>query len=212
MKEQEHYVITISRQLGSGGAYLGRKLATEFGISYADRSILERAAESLQVRAEDLEARDESAPSFLEMLLEPFALAVPEVRSTPVLEIPSYATLRAAESNVIREIAARQSAVIVGRAGFHLLDQHPRHLSVFVHASPEFRVRQVEEYYGVSRERASSVIQDSDRTRARCLLDLTGRQWTDALQYDVSLCTSTLGLMLAGRMLCETVRTRFRPG
>jgi cytidylate kinase len=211
MAKQVPYVITISRQLGSGGAHLGRALATELGIAYADRDILERAAASFQVRTEDLEARDESAPSFLESVFGPFALGVPEVACIPALDLPSYTELREAESEVIREIAARQSAVIVGRAGFHLLAHHPQHLSVFLHANLEFRSHRVEEVYGISRERALRVIEESDRARGRCMRELTGRPWTDALQYDVSLCTSTLGLMLAGRVLGAAARAHFRP-
>ena len=212
MTNQVPFVITISRQLGSGGAYLGRKLATELGIFYADRDILEQAAESLQVRTEDLEALDESVPSFLETVLESYSLGVPEVSCIPALEVPRHGELREAEAVVIRELATRQSAVIVGRAGFHLLAHHPRHLSILLHAKLEFRAHRVEEIYGVPRERALRVIEETDRARRRYVQEVTGRPWTDILlQFDVSLCTSTLGLMLAERVLCETVRSHFRP-
>ena len=71
-------------------------------------------------------------------------------------------------------------------------------------------MHRVQELYGFSRERALRAIEESDKARGRYLRELTGRSWTDTLQYDISLCTSTLGLMLAGRVLCETVRTHFR--
>ena len=210
MTKQVPYVITISRQLGSGGAFIGQRLAAEFGISYADRDILEHAAESLQVRADIVEARDESAPSFIDKVLESFMFGVPEAPCAPTLEMPSYSELQKAESSVILEIASRRSAVIVGRAGFHLLANHPRHLSVFLYADLPFRVNRVEELYNLSREQALRVIDESDRARGRYLLGLTGRPWTDTVQYDISLCTSSIGLMLAGRVLCDTVRTHFR--
>jgi cytidylate kinase len=210
MNKQQPYVVTISRQLGSGGAYLGRKLASELGISYADRDILERAATSLQVSAELIEGCDESAPSFIESVLEAFSFSVPEANYVPALPVPSYEQLRGAESDVIREIAAKQSAVIVGRGGFHWLSSHPRHLSVFLHADLGFRVRRVQELYGSTQEQALLAAQESDRARDRCLRELTRRPWTDAQQYDIALCTSTLGLMLSGRLLLEAVRARFR--
>jgi CMP/dCMP kinase len=209
MAELLPFVITVSRQLGSGGAYLGRMLASELGIGYADRYILERAAESLQVQAEELEPRDESAPSFLEAVIDAFAIGVPETNYVPVRPVPSYEQLRDAESEVIREIAAQHSAVIVGRAGFHLLASHPRHFSVFVHANLEFRVHRIEELFGYSRERALREIEESDRGRERCLRALTSRSWTDTRQYDLAFSTSALGLMLAGRILCEAVRRHF---
>ncbi len=212
MRSESPFVITISRQLGSGGAHIGRKLATDLGISYADRDILERAAESLQVRAEDIEAQEESAPSFLQSVLESYTFAVPEVSCIPALEVPSFGELREAEAEVIRELATRQSVVIVGRAGFHLLAKHPRHLSIFLFAALEFRANRVEELYGISHEQALRVIEESDRARRRYIQQVTGRPWTDILlRFDVTLCTSTLGLMLAERVLCETARIHFRP-
>lgn len=208
MKDQAPYVITISRQLGSGGAFLGRRLAHELGIFYADRDILTRAAQLLEVEVQDVESRDESAPSFLQRALESYAFGGPEVSCAPALQVPSYEQLRDAEIEVIREIGAQRSAVIVGRAGFHVLAQHPRRFSIFLHADLEFRAERVQEIYGLSPERALHVIESSDRVRARSVLDLTGRRWTDTLQYDASLRTSTLGLELTSRVLLELVQSR----
>ncbi len=212
MNQQLPYVISITRQLGSGGAHLGRKLAAELGISYADRDILERAAESLHVRTEEIEACDECAPSFMQSVLEALSFGVPDVNYVPAFQVPSYAQLRGAESEVIRGIATQRSAVIVGHAGFHLLASHPRHLSVFLHAELEFRAHRVQELYGFSREQALRALEESDRARGRYLRELTGIPWTDSLQYDISLSTSKLGLMLAARVLCEAARARFRNG
>jgi cytidylate kinase len=204
------YVITISRQLGSGGAFLGRKLATELEIAYADREILERAAEALQVRAEEIEQRDERAPSLMESVFQSFAFGAPEVNYVPPLSVPSYEELKLAETTVIREIAAIHSAVIVGRGGFHFLKGHSRHLSVFLHADIEFRLRRVQDLYSLTANEALRAIQESDMARSRYLRELTGRTWTDMAQYDICLCTSSLGLMLTERILFELVRTRFR--
>jgi len=204
------YVITISRQLGSGGAFLGRQLASQLGIVYADREILERAAEVLQVQADEIEPQDERAPSLMESMLQSFTFAVPEANYAPPLRVPSYEELKQAETAVIAEIASVHNAVIVGRGGFYLLKGHPRHLSVFLHAATEFRQRRVQEVYSLPPQQALHTIHESDYARSRYLRDLTGRSWTDTTQYDISLCTSSLGLMLAERILFELVKTRFR--
>ena len=211
MPEHDPFVITISRQLGSGGAQIGRTVAAELGIKYADRDILEHAAKVLHAPAEELEAREEYAPTFLEKILETYSFGGPESMCTPVLDVPSYAEMRVAESNVIREIATFHSAVIVGRAGYHLLRSHRRHLSVFVHADLGFRVQRVREVCGFSGEQALRHIEATDSARARYLLELTGQPWTDALQYDVTLCTSAVGLALAGQTICQLGRARFGP-
>lgn len=210
MANSPPFVVTISRQLGSGGAYVGRQLATSLGIAYADRDILEKAAEALRVQARDVEARDEVLPSMIDSIVEAFTFSGVETSYVPQLDLPTHDELRQAETRVIREIAARKSAVIVGRAGFYVLNQHVRHFSVFLHASLEFRVRRVQELFEINRDRALKAIDENDHARGRYLQDITGRNWTDSTQYDLSICTSTLGLMLAARTLVETVRTRFR--
>jgi cytidylate kinase len=164
----------------------------------------------LEVHADAIEQCDERTPSFVDSVLQAFTFGVPEANYAPPLVVPSYDELREAEADVIREITARQNAVIVGRGGFHWLSEHPRHLSIFLHAETEFRVRRVQAIYSLSCERALQVIDESDRARGRYLRELTGRMWTDTVQYDVCLDTSSLGLMLAGRILVELVRLRFR--
>jgi cytidylate kinase len=211
-KQTPPYVITISRQLGSGGAFLGRKLATELDIAYADREILERAAEVLEVRAEEIEQREERVPSLMESVFQSFTFGAPEINHIPPLRVPSYEELREAETTVITEIASVRSAVIVGRGGFHFLKGYARHLSVFLHADTEFRLRRVQELYSLTAQDGLRAIHESDVARSRYLRDLTGRTWTDAAQYDICLCTSSLGLMLAERTLLELARTRFRVG
>ena len=211
MTNQVPYVITISRQLGSGGADLGRALAADLDIPYADLDIVKRAVELLQVRTEDVEALDESAPSPWESVLDSYTFGAPEVSCLPVQAVPSYTDLREAESEVIRDMAARRSAVIVGRAGFHWLANHPRHLSVLVHANLGFRAHRIEEAYGVSHEKALRIIEETDRARERYIQQVTGRPWTETLpKFDISMCTSALGLMLARRVLYETARTHLR--
>ncbi len=209
MSDPRHFVITISRQLGSGGAWLGAALARQLHAAYADRDILERAAESLHVSPAEVEPMDEKAPSFFESLLETFSFGTPELGYVPPLPSPSHQELRAAEAQVIREIAARRTAVILGRGGFHVLADHPRHLPVYLHASADFRAARVERAYGVSPQRAQELLRESDASRSRGLLELTGRPWSDATQYALCLDTGALGLELATQLVLDVVRDRF---
>ena len=200
------FAVTISRQVGSGGASVGRKVASELGIAYADRSILERATIVLDACAEDVEAAEEKAPSFLRRLLESYAI-VPDPGH--YLRPPNYADVRDTEASVIREIAGQVSSVIVGRAGFHVLAAHTRHMSVFIHADVPYRVKRVAERSKISEAQAIHLVQESDKARGRFLEEITGRPWTDALQYAVSVCTSVLGEDLAVQAICDLVKARF---
>lgn len=209
MQQQVPYVITISRQLGSAGACIGKKVAAALHIHYADRDILERAARALNAAVVDLEPREETSPSFLQAALEAYSFGGPDAVCVPALELPSYTEVRETQAQIIRETAAAHSAVIVGRAGFHVLRAHPRHLSVFLHADLAFRVRRTQEQFGLSSERALKVIEETESARDRYLEQLTGRPRTDALQYDLSLCTSSIGIDTAVTLVCELAAARF---
>ncbi len=212
VRQEVPFVITISRQLGSGGACIGRKVATELGVHYADRDILERAARSLDVSEAHVEACEETAPSFFQSALSAYSLGGPDWVCIAPLDVPSYVEVREAESRAVLELAAVRSAVIVGRAGFHLLRSHPRHLSVFLHADLAFRVQRIQEICELSPQRALARIEETERARGRYLEQLTGRPWTDAVQYDLSICTSSIGLDRAASLICALARDRFGLG
>ncbi|HEY3358356.1 MAG TPA: cytidylate kinase-like family protein [Polyangia bacterium] len=212
MPQQEPFVVTISRQLGSGGAYLGQRVAARLGVAYADREILRRAAETLGAKEEVLASQDERAPSFWDELLGSYAYGPPEATFVPPpLVVPSPRALQAAEAAVIAELARTRSAVIVGRGGFHVLRDHPRHLSVFLHADPVFRRLRMCANYGLEEAEAKAQIEEADRARARHLRALTGRDWADARQYDLALNTSALGLEAAEEAIVTVATRRFGP-
>ncbi|HEY3360206.1 MAG TPA: cytidylate kinase-like family protein, partial [Polyangia bacterium] len=201
-----------SRQLGAGGIALGRRIAARLGAAYVDREILRRAAEELGAPAEELGPLEETAPSVWQALLQSFVAAPYVGYVAPPLTGPGTGELQRAEAAVMIEIARQRDAVIVGRAGFHVLAAHPRHLSVFLHADEVFRRRQVELEYEMSTEEAQATLRETDRTRARYLHSLTGREWTDSRQYHLALRTSALGLPAAEEVLVRAACARFGLG
>lgn len=210
MAASQPFVITISRQLGSGGAYLGQRLASRLCVGYADRDILRQAAERLRLSDEALEARDETLMSFWESLLQPFSLCTPEMLAPPETPLmPTDDALYQAESDIIAQIARERSAVIVGRGGFHILRRHPRHMSIFLHADMEYRSRQLQEAYKLSAPDAEQLIERTDRSRSRHLRAFTGRDWNDARQYDLCLDTGVLGLDGAEATVIAALVSRF---
>ena len=105
MVKNAPYVLTISRQFGSGGAYLGSQLATRLNILYLDREILQRAARELGVPESVLESRDEKVPSRLKSSLQAMAIAGSWMYTPPSLDWVADETLYNAESDIIRRIA-----------------------------------------------------------------------------------------------------------
>jgi cytidylate kinase len=194
VKENSQIVITISRQLGSGGAYIGQQLAKKLNILYLDREIIRLAAEKLSVLEDELEPRDERILSFWQSVFQFSGYGGPDVYIPPRIFVPTDRELFEAEAEVIKHIAKDRSAVIIGRCGSHVLRACPNHTSIFLHADIDFRKKRIEELYNVSQEEASKMIAKSDSERTRYHHKLTGKEWTDARQYDFSIDTSKIGV------------------
>lgn len=193
MKKATPFVITISRQLGSGGAYIGQQLAKKLNIYYADREILSKAAKELRVLDEDLESRDEKLLSFWGSFLHINGFAT-EYHVPPQMNFPFDREIYDVEANVIEHIAREDSSVIMGRCGFHVLREYSNRISLFFHADVAFRSKRVQELYKVSEKAALEMIEKSDRDRAHYIETFTGKKWTDARYFDLTLNTGKLGL------------------
>jgi cytidylate kinase len=196
MRERPTMVLTISRQLGSGGSFIGQAIANRFGLRYADREILQQAAAAAGLREGDLSPSEEKATSFWESLLHSFSMGAPDAAFVPPALPPVYAVdLFKLESVIIHEIAERFDTVIVGRAGFHVLAGRPNVVNIMVHAAQSFRVRRVMEIYGIETEKeAEEQVDRSDRQRAQFIKSFTGRNWDDASLFDLCINTSSVGL------------------
>jgi CMP/dCMP kinase len=193
MNKTSPFVITISRQLGSGGAFIGQRLAKNLNIFYADREIISQAAKHFSLVAEDLESREEKTLSFWESFFQSFMYTT-EVYIPPQMISPTDRELFKAESEIIGQIAKDRSAVIVGRCSSYILREHPNHVSIFLHANPAFRKSRIQKLYGISEEAAEKMIAQSDKERAQYYLTFTGREWTDVRNYDMSFNTGKTGL------------------
>lgn len=211
MTDKSTYVITISRQLGSGGGKLGQRLAKRLGILYLDRDILRQAAERLGEPEKTLEWRDENVTSLWQSISQSSALTLPFGPYVPMAQVysPTDRELYNVESEIIQQIAREKSAVIVGRGGFHVLREHARHLSVFVHADRDIRQQRVQDQYNVLPAEALEMVETTDRARSRYLHTLAGRDWTDASQYHICLDTGVLGLDVVEELVVSCARARF---
>ncbi len=192
MENTSPMIITISRQLGSGGAYVGQELAKKLNISYADREIIDQAARHFSVLGEDLKSRDEKKLSFWQSFMRSLAVA-PDAYVKPQALPPSDRALFETESEIITRIAGERSAVIIGRCGSHILRRHPHHISLFLHADIPYRQNRLQRLYAVSPETALKMITRSDRERALYHRTITGQEWTDASRYDLAVDTGKTG-------------------
>ena len=200
--------ITISRQLGCGGAYLGHKIAKKLGFLYLDHEIITRGAGEFKMLEETLESKDEKITSFWEKIVESFALQAPDNYMPPQAHVLTDRELFDAESKVITEAAQKNNVVIIGRCGTIALKEHPRHLSVFLHAPTIFRMHRVKKLYKVSNAEALRRIQKSDTERSQYFKTFSGSSWFDVRNYTLSINTGTMGLENAEKLILDYIHAK----
>lgn len=191
MKQKANVVITVSRQLGSGGSYVGQEVAKKLRFFYADRAIIQEVARKLSVKEEAVEEREESVPSLWKAFLSS-ACIYPDLYVPPVMLIPTDHDFFLAQSDVIQRLAAERNAVIIGRCGFHVLRKHPGRISVFLYADRAFRVERYRMIYKTTEEEAEKTVARCDKERGNYFRNYTGHEMTDAQNFDLSIDTSRL--------------------
>ncbi len=198
-------VITIARQLGSGGSYIGQQVARRLGYACIDRQILQQAAKELGVEEAEIEGRDGRLQSFWEKLISVFTLGPPEGSYTP--PPPNWVSdeeLAEIERRLITELAAKGPCVVLGRGAFHLLRGRARLLNVMIHAPHEFRVERVMSiYHARSKAEAIQMIERSDQERCRYIRAFTGLDWFDARNYHLTIDTAKIDFATAEEMIAS---------
>ena len=196
-------IITIGRQYGSSGRRIGELLAKELGISFYDEQLITLAAEKSNLCHEAaLEADEKNANSLLYTL----AMGSSAMLHSSHYNMPINDKLFLAQAEIIKEIADKESAVIVGRCADYVLRDYPRLYSVFIHADTDVRAKNVAKHTGKSESDAYGLISKTDRRRANYYNFYTGKKWGDMNSYDFSVDSGKLGVEKAAKLIAEFVR------
>ena len=194
MSDKPPFVITISHQLGAGGAYLGNKLSKRLGIPFIDRDVLKQVADQLQLSETDLEKRDERLSSFWESFTRMVRYSDPQALLTTSPYIITDQELFQLESEYIQRIAEKTSAIILGRCGRYILRNHPHHFSVMVHADLPARISRIRDLFTLSEADAERLIESNDKERGAYIHTFTKQDWLNVRLYDLCTNTSRMGL------------------
>lgn len=177
-------IITISRQHGSGGREVGKKLSENLGIPFYDQDLIEMAAKSSSIDKNFLEHVDtKGAGGFWQSLGEGIQHD---------LSLSDKAFLH--QASVIREIAGKGSCVIVGRCGDYILKDYKNVLKVFVYADLDSRKDRIEHIYKEDDKKALDKIEKTDKKRADYYKYYTGQDFGEAKNYDICLNSGLLGI------------------
>lgn len=181
---ENRVIITISRQHGSGGREVGRRLSECLGIPFYDHELIEMSAESCPIDRSFFENADvKGAGGFWHEL---------GTNVNHSLSLSDKAFLH--QTSVIREIAKQGGCIIVGRCADYVLKDYPNVLNVFVYADLDSRKERIEHIYKEADEKALSKIEKTDKKRASYYKYYTGQNFGEAKNYDICLNSSLLGI------------------
>ena len=208
MNEERHITVTISRQMGSGGAYIGHLVAKELGFKYLDREILRKAAERFGTDVSMLEDLSERSPGIIETIIKGFSYGTPTSGILQPMRQPVYSKdLFILECKIIQEIANEYNAVIIGRGGFYALREQPRVIHVFIHAAREFRVKRVMQVQKITDiPEARNKVKDSDQSRTKYIRDMAGIDWTDSRNFHLCIDSSIIGFRESAKMIISLAK------
>ncbi len=194
-------VITVARQLGSGGSHIALQVSRRLGYAFVDRQILQEAAKELGVEESEIERREGRLQTFWEKLVSGFNMGTPYPNFVPRSNWITDERLAEVEHRLMAELAMKGSCVMLGRGAFYLLRGRAQLLSVMIHAPLSFRVERLMRVYNAKRKEAVQMIEQSDRDRYRYIRSFTGRDWFDARNYDLAIDTSIIDFASAEEMI-----------
>ena len=178
-------VITISREFGSGGRFIGEETAKKLGIAFYDREIIAKVADDLGLSEKYVADRGEYAPS---KNIFSYAFIGRDINGNSIADqIYSY------QQKIIKELAAKEPCVIVGRSADYILSGRDDVLNVFIQGNKADKIVRIKEIYSKSDDEAAKMIKDTDKKRSVNYRYCTDQEWGSRKNYDIVLNSSTLG-------------------
>ena len=202
----EHIVVTIARQYGSHGHATGEKLAKALGMTYHDKSLIEKAAQISGISKEELQNADEIAtPSFLYSIATGNYDVYPLSINFAPYEMPINDKLFNLQSDIIRKEADKGPCVFVGRCADYILNGRANVLKVFIYANLETRIKRVAEHHQISENDARTLIYKTDKKRANYYNYYTSLKWGKNENYNLMIDTSEIGSDGAVKIITEYI-------
>ena len=194
MNKEEKFVITISRQFGTGGHEIGAVLAERLGVKLLDKQILNEVASRYHVVEDAMEKIEARNPHWRDDFTDFYRQYMAKSEYNGQEQDVTSHQLFEAQAEVIRKIAKEESCVIIGRCGFHIFRNHPNCLKIFIHADDDCRKRRIGRKYDIPESDALAMIVDNDYSRELYTKSFTGSEWQDARNYDLSLNVKKFGV------------------
>lgn len=179
-------VVTINREYGSGGRYVGKLLAEKLGVSFYDKELIRLVSEKSGLSKEYIEKSEQTKDI---------------LSSYYYLDNELFVN----EAKVIKDIA-KESCIIVGRCADYILKDCSDAISVFLYSDDESKVKRAVQYYGLDKKNALKTIRKINKKRKEHYHFYTDCDWTDLTNYDLSICVDALGVEKTADILYEYIK------
>ena len=191
-------VITISREFGSGGRFIGEEVAKKLGIAYYDKNIINQIAEESGLSPDYIQESAELSPK---KGIFAYALAGRDITGKSVEDM-----VYEAQRKVILELAEKESCVIIGRNADFILKDRDDVLNVFIHGNMQEKTKRICHLYNVSEQDAVKMMTDTDKRRMTNYNFYTDQKWGKASNYTLSLNSSQLGYDKCEEIIIKCVK------
>ncbi|GHT51760.1 cytidylate kinase [Bacteroidia bacterium] len=199
-----NYVITIGRQLGSGGKQIGELLSQQLGINCYDKELIRLASRESGLGKEFFENADENSSHGFFSTFFGF-------RSGYMGDVNYLCneTLFKIQSDVIKDLAEKESCIFVGRCADYILRNHPQCLNVFITANREDRIQRICQTQRLTEKEAATLIEQTDKKRANYYNYYSNKVWGMATSYDLCINSSVFGMDKAITIIQEQVAANY---
>ena len=191
-------IITISREFGSGGRFIGEEVAKKLGIAYYDKNIIGQIAEKSGLSPEYIQENAELSPK---KGLFAYAFSGRDITGKSVEDM-----VYEAQRNIILELAEKEPCVIIGRNADYILKDRDDVLNVFIHGDMLEKIKRITGLYNVKEKEAVKMMADTDKRRRTNYNFYTDQNWGKASNYTLSLNSSQLGYDRCEMIIMECVK------
>lgn len=204
MAETGKTIITFAREFGSGGHEVAKKVSEICDFSFYDKELIALAAKESGLSENLFDGLDEKPTN---SLLYSLVMGLQSGNSSYCRygDMTSADSVFRIQSQVIREIAAKGSCVIVGRCADYVLREQPRLINVFVHADLDFRIERIMKKFDMKEKVAQDYIVKTDKKRSSFYNFYTNKMWGSVDNYDISIDTSKIGTDNAAKLIADYV-------
>ena len=190
-------IITISREFGSGGRFIGEEVAKKLGIAYYDKNIIDEIAEQLGLSPDYIQESAELSPK---KGLFAYAFIGRDITGKSVEDM-----VYEAQRKVILDLAEKESCVIIGRNADYILKDRDDVLNVFIHGNTPEKIQRITRLYNVEEKEAVKMMADTDKRRMTNYNFYTDQRWGKADNYTLCLNSSQLGYDRCEKIIMECI-------